>query len=183
MHKAIRLERVLICVLLVLCVAMTGANIYLLKMNKAFRSKPISSRAVVPVGTFVNEVTGLTSNDQKITVLTKDKHATVLMIYSPICHYCEQNWANWNSVISQTVNRGVDFEVIDLTSSAAPEFVSTKISVPVNSIHRLNPNDVVRLNLNLTPETIVVGGDSRVKKSWAGVLSPADVAELVKMIS
>ena len=49
-------------------------------------------------------------------------------------------------------------------------------------LHKLNPKDIVDLDLNIVPQTILIGSDSKVKKVWTGVLSVDDIASLNKLL-
>lgn len=178
-------SRLVVYLVLFLCLLMTAANIYLLRVNRTLRISR-SGRSPIPVevlkGVLVKEVSGLDFENRAVNIPTFGKKATVLMCFSPVCPFCEKNWPSWSSIISNVSDKDVDFVVIDLTSLATPEFLAGKHIGRAQVVHRLNPKDFVTLNLTLTPLTIVIGSDSKVKNVWTGVLSAEDVASLSKLL-
>ena len=161
---------------------MTGANIYLLKVNKSLLAARAISREV-PVGKSVPIISGIDFNNQPITLVTSRKKATVLLAYSPTCPYCEKNWSTWTSLIHRVSRSDVDFVVVDLTGLASPSFVEKKSTGRATVLHRMDPKQRVALDLNATPQTAVIGQDGKVSKVWTGVLSPSDIAALDKLPS
>jgi len=168
--------------LLVLCVATTAANAYLLHVNKALRASKVGRVVAVPVGQVVSSISGLGFGDTPVSLSTSGKKATVFMVYSPVCPFCEKNWPSWTGLISSNNSQDVNFVVADLTSTATPDFVSKKHSGRAMILHKLNPKDIVDLDLNIVPQTILIGSDSKVKKVWTGVLSVDDIASLNKLL-
>ena len=166
-------------VLIVLCVAMTAANIFLLHSNKELRAKT-RTVAEVPVGKSVKSISGMDFLNTPVSITTRSR-STVLMLYSPTCPYCEKNWPSWSSVISHLQDRNVTLATVDLTASATPEFIAAKKTGRALAIKKLDPADFVALDLNLTPQTILIGGDSKVQKVWTGVLKPSDLETLLKL--
>lgn len=82
-----------------------------------------------------------------------------------------------------TPHKSTKFVAIDLSGNARPEFINKKDIPRAYIVHRMDPQEVVDLNLILTPETILIGADQKVKKAWYGVLSPENLAELNKLLS
>jgi thiol-disulfide isomerase/thioredoxin len=170
---------------MVLCAVMTGANIYLLHLNKTLRTSPVAtSRSVaLPAGKEVKLISGIDVDGSPMNVDPSKGKATVLMVYSPTCPYCELNWPNWSSLAKTDQDRNINFVAVDITGKAAPDFLAKKGIAQIRSMHRMDPQEIVDLNLILTPETILIGSDSKVIKAWYGVLSKENSAELNKMLS
>jgi thiol-disulfide isomerase/thioredoxin len=170
---------------MVLCVVMTGANIYLLHLNKNLKTATAGTlrSAGLPAGKEVKAISGVGFNGEPLSFSTSGGHATLLMVYSPVCPYCERNWPNWSSLVNTAHYNNVNFLAVDLTEKAPPDFLVKKNMAHTTAIHRMDPQEIVDLNLMLTPETVLVGQDSKIKKAWYGVLSRADLAELNKMLS
>jgi len=169
--------------LLVLCVLTTAANVYLMRANKKLRSNATAIAIQVSVGRTIPSVSGVDLTNIPISVSTAGKKATVLMVYSPTCPFCEANWHSWTSIIARTTDPKVGFAAIDLTSKASSSFLSSKKTGRALLIHQMDPNQVVELNLSLTPMTILIGGDSKVARTWTGVLTANDIEELTKFLS
>jgi thiol-disulfide isomerase/thioredoxin len=177
-------KRLVVYILLLLCLLMTAANIYLLRANRTLRISSSWSPLKVEVtrGVLVKAVSGLDFENRTVDIPTFGKKATVLMCFSPVCPFCEKNWPSWSLLINSVGDKNVNFVVVDLTSDATPEFLASKHIGRAQVIHRLNPQDVVTLDLALTPQTVVIGGDSKVEKVWTGVLSADDLRSLTTLL-
>lgn len=165
-----------------LCIAMTGANVYLLHINKSLRAVGAQRITGTPPGKVVTEISGLDFSDRPITINTSTKKATILLIYSPTCPYCEKNWPAWSALINRISDQDIDFVTVDVTSQASSDFLATKHPGRAYAIHRMNPREIVDLNLALTPETVVIGRDSKIQRVWAGPLSADDIASITKLV-
>lgn len=170
---------------MVLCIAMTGANVYLLHLNRNLSSSSAGTAhsAALPIGKEIRTISGIGFDNAPISIDTSTQKATVLMVYSPVCPYCERNWPNWSSLTKPVQNEKVNFVAVDITGKATPEFLTKKHMARIRSLHRMDPRELVDLNLMETPETILIGADSKVKKTWYGVLSEDNLTELNRMIS
>lgn len=169
--------------LVVLCGLMTSANMFLLHQNKVLRSQSSKTSLRVPEGTVVSTLAGLDFDNKPVNFSTADRRATVVLVYSPTCHYCEMNWANWRNLIANVNSSRVRFIAADVTSNAHADFLGEKGVKGIDSIHRVDPGELVSMELDLTPQTILIGADSRVKHVWSGVLSPKDLSDLKAMVA
>lgn len=93
------------------------------------------------------------------------------------------NWANWRNLIANVNSSRVRFIAADVTSNAHADFLGEKGVKGIDSIHRVDPGELVSMELDLTPQTILIGADSRVKHVWSGVLSPKDLSDLKAMVA
>src|ERR1700729_1061915 len=113
-------KRLIVYIVVVLCLLMTVANVYLLRGNRTLRASRSGSPLPVEVqrGVVVKAVSGLDFENHTIDIPTFGKKAAVLLCFSPVCPFCEKNWPSWSSLISNVSDQSVNFVVIDLTSDA-----------------------------------------------------------------
>lgn len=176
-------ERKYFILLLVLCIAMTGANLYVLRVNKALRDYVTSNARAVQEGTVVSTISGLGIDDNPVSVSTARNKATVVMVFSPTCPYCKKNWPAWASLIHQTTNPSINFVLVDITSTVTHQFLETKQIERTQVIRKLDPAQFVALNLNLTPQTIVIGSDSKVREVFTGAMTPEEITKLATLLT
>jgi peroxiredoxin len=91
---------------------------------------------------------------------------TVLYIFSPTCHWCEQNIGNINFLANYTGDK-YRFIGISLSREKLEEYlVQHKMPFPV--YHSLSDSARLSYGLGATPQTIVISSDGKVLRNWSG---------------
>ncbi len=142
--------------LISLCVLMTASNVYLLHVNEKLRRLSQRSNEVAP-GQVVPAVDGVGLDSAPIHLSPVRNHATLLMIYSPFCQFCEKNWPAWQSLIQRGQGGHTAFATIDLTGKADRAFLQKRGVDQAIAIHQFDPKEALALQLNATPQTILIG--------------------------
>lgn len=108
-------------------------------------------------------------NGKPVTLSFKNQsHPSLLYIFSPSCHWCMKNYGAMQSLMGAERN---SFREIGLSLST--KHLRTYLSdhstgFPVYSVPS---NAAAALGLIYTPETILVGSDGYVKRTWIGIYS------------
>ncbi|RMH17378.1 MAG: hypothetical protein D6696_15915 [Acidobacteria bacterium] len=114
----------------------------------------------------------------------KDAGTTLVLVFSPTCGVCDDNWPKWRRLIENAPNRGVRIIAIDLSSSADPSYLEKQGLVPgIPVIGELDPALIVSYRLRLVPETLLVDESGTVQRVWLGELDEAAVAEIERVMS
>ncbi len=166
-----RYQKIIGALLVGLCLLMTASNVYLLHVNRTLRRYAQRSNEAAP-GQFVAAVDGAGLDNAPIHLNPRRSHGTLLMIYSPLCQFCEKNWPAWHSLIQQGKDGGIVFATIDLTGKADKTFLEQRGVDQAIAIHQFDPKEALALQLNATPQTILIGQDGKIRKVWTGVLGP-----------
>jgi len=167
-------------VLVVVSALTVVINIRFYNENKILRSQ-LELQQEVKVGELVQSVEGYDFGGHKISISPLRHDLTVLMIFSPTCHYCEQNWPKWNSVVKNPRHLDVAFILVDITGNASLDFEQSHLGGSLY-LHQIAPEIARNLQLRVTPETIVIGRDGRVKGAWSEVLSSSAVEAIGHMM-
>ncbi|MGB8129882.1 MAG: hypothetical protein WCG81_08815 [Candidatus Angelobacter sp.] len=105
------------------CVVLLAANIALLRHNRQLKAQislpPPSLEAAV--GAQVIDLKGFDPAGKPVEVLYgQDPRKVLVLVFSPTCPFCDQNWPKWGQVIS-SLDRSVVRPVgVDVTSIATP---------------------------------------------------------------
>ncbi len=161
---------------------MTIGNIFLLKTNKALKTEIMQSREVA-TGQYVDLLSGLDEHGNAISIKPSSYKKTVVLVFSPTCPYCQVNWPKWSALVDGKHDSRVQFVLVDLTSSSTNQFIVSKGLGKATLIKKLDSEQIKSLNLSETPQTIVIGPDSKVAKVFSGVLSEGSVILLNNMLS
>jgi hypothetical protein len=163
------------------CVVLLAANIALLRQNRQLKAQislpPPSLEAAV--GAQVIDLKGFDPAGKPVEVLYgQDPRKVLVLVFSPTCPFCDQNWPKWGQVIS-SLDRSVVRPVgVDVTSTATPPFISQHQLSGLPVFVKLDPRAMVNYRFQLTPQTILVDRFGKVEKVWTGVLNDSAVADL-----
>jgi hypothetical protein len=137
----------------------------------------------MPEGANVPVLTGnKLSSKEPWRVMPAGTAAMFLLVYRDGCHYCEQNWPAWEKLFGGSSTHA---SAVVLTSDKAvrPDYEATHPLLDRRlTLYSLDTTHVGALNLNLTPQTILVR-NGRVERDWVGVLSSNDIAQITKSIA
>jgi peroxiredoxin len=109
------------------CVVLLGVNIALIHQNSQLKAQlslppPVMEAAT---GTQVPDLRGVDLEGKPIEVLYgKDSRKVLVMVFSPTCPFCDQNWPKWQQVISSLDRSAIRPVLVDVTSTTTANFVS-----------------------------------------------------------
>src|SRR5438270_2736883 len=109
------------------CVVLLAANIALIHQNQQLKAQlslppPVLEAAA---GTQVPDLRGFDPDGKPLEVLYgKDPRKVLVLVFSPTCPFCEQNWPKWEQVISSLDRSAVRPVLVDVTSTSQAPFLS-----------------------------------------------------------
>jgi peroxiredoxin len=171
-----------------LVVLMAGLNVALLVQNrtlKAAAAKPGGgSRSVaLKAGKALPTLTGLDAEGRKLTFdYGADLRKTVLLIFSPRCPYCTENMPNWRALAQGIDPKSYRVVAVSLLPEGVKEYVATHGLSDVPVIADPDPKNRVAYEMNLTPQTLLIGQDGTAEKVWTGLLRGAERDEVEQLL-
>ncbi|MBZ5508732.1 MAG: redoxin domain-containing protein [Acidobacteriia bacterium] len=168
------------------CVVLLAANIALIRQNRQLKAQlslpPPTLEAAA--GTQMPDLRGFDPDGKPVEVLYgKDPRKVLVLVFSPTCAFCEQNWPKWEQVIS-SLDRSVVRPVgVDVTSTSTAPFLSQHQLTGLPVFLKVDPQAVVNYRFQLTPQTILVDRAGKVEKVWTGVLNDSAVADLKQRLA
>lgn len=168
------------------CVVLLAANIALVRQNRQLKAQlsvpPPSLEAVT--GMQMPDLRGSDPAGKPIEVqYGKDPRKVLVLVFSPTCPYCDQNWPKWQQVISSLDGSSVRPVAVDVTSTTTADFVVKHKLAVMPVLLKVDPSDTVNYRFQLTPQTILVDRSGKVEKVWTGVLTEAALADLQQRLS
>jgi hypothetical protein len=140
-------------------------------------STPLATGEILPTLAGRSLTTG--ENFSVIPVSTK---VMVVLVFRESCHFCEANWKNWETLFGNGSNT---VPVVFLSGDTAVSS-SYRQKHPLLDKHisviGMNPDVMSSLNLDATPETLLVV-KGKVKQDWVGVLSDKRVKEIQQALA
>lgn len=175
------LQKVLLIVLATLGIAMFVVNLALIRKNRELRGQldaKFDSLEAKP-GTLLSPIEGTDAAGKKVTVNWDSKKYSLVMIFTTICGYCEQNWPNWVSLIEKTNRERVNVILVDLSGEATNGFLHAR-GVNGTPLVHVDPAFIITYHVRFVPDSILVGPDGRVVKTWFGVLKQGEEDDILR---
>jgi hypothetical protein len=163
------------------CVVLLAANIALIRQNRQLKAQlslppPVMEAAA---GAQMPGLRGVDLEGKPVEVLYgKDSRKVLVLVFSPTCPFCDQNWPKWQQVISSLDLSAVRPVLVDVTSTTTAGFVSQHQLSSLPVILKADPRATLDYRFHLTPQTILVGPSGKVEKVWTGVLNDSSLADL-----
>jgi peroxiredoxin len=165
----------------VCCVVLLALNIALIHQNsqlKAQLSQPPPALELT-TGTQMPDLKGFDPEGKSVEVdYGKDPRKVLVLVFSPTCPFCEQNWPKWDQVIS-SLDRSVVRPVgVDVTSTSQAPFLSQHHLTRLPVFEKVEPHVMLNYRFQLTPQTILLDPAGKVEKVWTGVMTDSAVVDL-----
>jgi hypothetical protein len=130
-------------------------------------------------GTSVPPLVGYDISGKKVTyTFADDSRETVMLIFSPGCHACDENWPRWTRLIKGVNNRSTRLVLANVSTGAslnADYLVKHEIGgLPL--VAEVSPESLMAYRMNYTPQTVLIGRDGKVLKVQTGALTDSDFA-------
>jgi len=168
------------------CVVLLAANFALIRQNRQLKAQlslppPVMEAAA---GTQVPDLKGFDPEGKPVEVqYGKDPRKVLVLVFSPTCPFCDQNWPKWEQVIS-SLDRSVVRPVgVDVTSASTASFLSQHQLTGLPVFLKVDSKVTVDYHFQLTPQTILVDHAGKVEKVWTGVMTDSAVTELKQRLA
>jgi len=166
-------------VLAACCASLLWANRSLQKKNRLLVEEVarVSGTRGPPVGSSISFLHGLTISGQDVRLdLAARESGTLLLVLSPVCPYCGDNFHNWRDILRLVPSDQVIWA--DVTGRVDARYLAS-VAIPANSnVIRLYPEVRTLYDLNVTPTTLLLGPHGLVSWKWSGVMSDEEVKQL-----
>ena len=101
-----------------------------------------------------------------------DSRDTMLLVLSPGCHACDENWPKWNRLIKSLDSQSTRLVIANIASiPVTPDYISRHQINGIPLVAEVSAESMQAYRLAYTPQTILIGHDGRVRKVHTGVLN------------
>ena len=102
-----------------------------------------------------------------------DPRDTVLMVFSPGCHACDENWPNWTRLIKELNSQSTRLVIANVASGlpVTSEYIARHEIGGIPLIAEVSPESMQAYRMIYTPQTILIGHDGKVRKVQTGAFS------------
>lgn len=166
------------------CLLLLVANIALIRQNRELKVRlalpPPQLEAAH--GAQMPDLRGFDPTGKPVEVLYgKDPRKVLVLVYSPTCAFCDQNWSKWQAMITSLAPSAVRTVAVDVSSNSSEVFIQQHQLVGLPVFQKVDPQATVNYRFQLTPQTILVDSTGKVEKVWTGVLNDSALAEIKQL--
>lgn len=171
--------------LVLLGAVLVSLNVGLVVQNrrlKAAAGNAGGARAIVlPPGKSVPALSGLDSEGRQLVFdYGNDPRKTLLLVFSPRCPYCTKNMPNWNALTLGLNDKEFRVVAVSTIPDGVKEYAERHGLRNVPVITTPDPKDKVAYEMNVTPQTVLIGADGTVEKVWTGLIQGAERDDVEK---
>lgn len=173
-----------------LSLMLTGVCLALVSQNHGLKKelKILDARArrgyEVEAGLAVPTLTGRDAYGNPLAFpYNEDQRSTLIMVFSPHCGVCDENWPIWEALLDRLPQDKVRAVAVDLSSQADWAYLMQHGIADLPVIAQPDPSSIIGYRMRLVPQTFLVGSDGTVQKVWTGLLGSTEVAELEQRIA
>jgi peroxiredoxin len=168
------------------CLVLLAANIALIHQNSQLKARlalpgpelEAAHNAQMP------DLRGFDLAGKPLEVLYgKDPRGVLVLVYSPTCPFCDQNWPKWQAMITSLDRSAVRMVAVDVTSSSSEAFIQQHQLDGLPVFQKVDPQATMNYRFQLTPQTILVDPTGKVEKVWTGVLNDSNLTEIKQLSS
>jgi hypothetical protein len=163
-------------------IGLIGMYIELIRTNRSLsdelRETRIQRGLEARAGTTVPALHGLSLTGAPVELAHPDR-ATLLMVFSPSCGFCERNWPHWQAILKQLNRERIRPALVDLSSTASASFLSGYHVDRELFIKRVDPAAYAQYSFRVTPQTILINRNGTVAHVWTGLLTDQEQKEIL----
>lgn len=166
------------------CLLLLVANIALIHQNSQLKARlalpPPQLEAAH--GAQMPDLRGFDPAGKPVELLYgKDPRKVLLLVYSPTCPFCDQNWPKWQAMLASLDHSAVRAVAVDVTSSSDEVFIQRHQLAGIPVFEKVDPQATVNYRFQLTPQTILVDPAGKIEKVWSGVLNDSTLTEIQQL--
>ena len=168
-----RTQRILTIVVTILCVLLLYGNLQLQRKNDELSRMLTAAlqQTQVTLGTTLPPLYGKDTRGSDVVLrYGSGTDRRLLLVLSPDCKACDQNWANWRSLLNDRARRAFTPVVINLGPSLSAEYINRNGLRGMEIIDSVSDVSKVAYRLAGTPSTILVSQQGTVERVRLGVL-------------
>jgi hypothetical protein len=165
---------VLMC--FVACAIMVKKNRDLVARN----NERIDNAVAPKIGATISQITGLDTFGHPLHIALGDnKRKTLLLVFSPNCRVCGLNWPAWQRVANSVDKDSFRIVYVNGNARLTNEYLQ-HYQVPLTSsvIAEVDPGVLLRYNIVVTPETLLLDPSGKIEKAWIGMLEGEQLNEV-----
>lgn len=104
-----------------------------------------------------------------------DKKRTLILVTSPTCHACNDNWANWDRLLRSIDNNTERVIIVDIDKSSPPlssDYIRTHGLNKLPVLVEVADESLLAYHFQYTPQTLLLNSNGVVEQVITGAADP-----------
>ena len=106
----------------------------------------------------------------------------LLLVFSPTCPACNQNWPQWDSLVATQEKLGGKIVAVDISGRVRDDYLAVHGLARHAVLTAVAPETAMSYRFRFTPQTLILR-KGEVVRGWTGVLRDEDVASAVRTLT
>lgn len=179
-----RVPKLVVAAFVVLALGLIGLNIALVKQDRHLvaLNRAYEANLHLNVGAKVPPLSG-SAADGTPTIVTysPDHPKTLLLVYARSCPECGLNWLSWQKLLNQIDPTRVRAIAVSVEGDGLSKKYIEQVGLTrAETVLLPDFQSIVLYRFRYTPQTILIGSDSKVHGIWSGVLNPRQLSEIAQ---
>jgi len=156
----------------VVAMALLIMNLRLVSKNRELRTLADSYRSDLetPLHVPLGPLQGVGLAGQEVTIQYTPPRRTILLVLSPQCKFCDENWPAWYDLLRRARGRA-NIVIVDVSSTVTGAYLEAHGITGLPVVRHLSKDSVQTYNLRFSPSTIVMAPNGLAEYAFSGVLS------------
>ncbi|MBY0495495.1 MAG: hypothetical protein K2Y23_14890 [Cyanobacteria bacterium] len=171
-----------------LALALVASNVYAVYQNQHLRTVNESvTRTTFEVapGTAVPTLHGATADGKQLELAYNVDRATLLLVFGPKCVFSNNNWSQWESILSRVDKNRVQ---VGFVNASIPDKIDETFLIERGIadqivMNTVDPADRATYKLSLTPQTLIVDRAGVVRYVKTGQLDQEAIEAIMQHLS
>jgi len=179
-----RVPKPVVAAFVVLALGLIGFNIALVKQDRrlAALNRVHEANLHLNVGAKVPPLSGSAADGTR-TIVTygPGQPRTLLLVYARSCPECALNWLSWQKLLNQIDPTRVRAIAVSMDGTGlSKQYIEQVGMTKAEAVLLPDLQSIVLYRLRYTPQTILIGLDSKVEGIWSGVLNPHQLGDITR---
>lgn len=179
-----RVPKPVVVAFVILALGLIGFNIALVKQDQHLvaLNRAYEANLHLNVGAKVPPLSG-SAADGTPTIVTygPDQPRILLLVYARSCPECALNWLSWQKLLNQIDPTRVRAIAVSMDGTGlSKQYIKQVGMTKAEAVLLPDLQSIVLYRLRYTPQTILIGSDSKVEGIWSGVLNPHQLGDITR---
>jgi AhpC/TSA family len=106
-----------------------------------------------------------------------DARDTLLLVLSPTCHACDDNWPNWTRMVRELKSQNMRLLIANIAAASplTSDYLAKHEVATASVVAEVSAESMEAYKLAYTPQTILIAPDGKVLKVRTGMLKEGDL--------
>ncbi len=179
-----RVPKPVVAAFVVLALGLVSLNVALVKQDRhlAALNRVYEADLHIDVGAKVPPLSGSAADGTPTIVTYNPGHPkTLLLVYERSCAECGLNWLSWQRLLNKIDPTRVRAVAVSMDAAGlSRQYIEQVGLTKARTVLLPDFQSIAMYRFRYTPQTILIGSDSKVEGIWSGLLDPHQLGDITR---